>query len=258
MFTRICKRLSTTNNTHQLFTRFTALPVVTPALVKNEFCGVVTLVNVGVMPVTTPVEPGVPLTSPTTPVKVGVTLVTHVAPDAGDTSAVLRLPTVSAARSAWFEADANSANRTAVRRGTMVRFGLLIPRPPESALVLIIAQTVWQIRVKRIDCRAFGRLCRGCCKTATIFTNVHAGEHECTMAAARCAAVILSSEAKESGDIPRAGWDRQRRRARGSAILSWRGARNGKNKRNSRAYLTRGWTLLAHSGLRPIRWRRRR
>jgi len=136
----------------------TAVPVVIPALVKNEFCGVVTLVNVGVMPVTTLVEPGVPLTSPTTPVKVGVTLVTHVAPDAGDTSAVLRLPTVSAARSAWFEADANSANRTAVRRGTMVRFGLVIPRPPESALVLIIAQTVWQIRVKRIDCRAFGRL----------------------------------------------------------------------------------------------------
>jgi hypothetical protein len=59
MFMRICKRLSTTNNTHQLFTRFTALPVVTPALVKNEFCGVVTLVNVGVTAVTT-WSPGTP------------------------------------------------------------------------------------------------------------------------------------------------------------------------------------------------------
>jgi hypothetical protein len=74
-------------------------------------CAVFTLENVGVMPVTTVVEPGVPLTSPTTLVKVGVTLVTHVAADAEDTSAVLRLPTVSAARSAWFEADANSASR---------------------------------------------------------------------------------------------------------------------------------------------------
>jgi hypothetical protein len=99
--------------------------------------------------------------------KVGVTLVTHVAPDAGDTSAVLRLPTVSAARSAWFEADANSASRTPARRGTMVRSDLAIPSPRESAPVLIIAETVWQIRVKRIDRRAFGRICRGCCKTAT-------------------------------------------------------------------------------------------
>src|SRR5262249_38476508 len=61
--------------------------------------------------------------------KVDVTPVTQVAADAGDTSAVLRLPTVSAARSVWFEADANSASRTAARRGTIVCFGLAI-RPP--------------------------------------------------------------------------------------------------------------------------------
>src|SRR5262245_50537401 len=62
-------------------------------------------------------------------VNVGLTLVTHVAADAEDTSAVLRLPTVSAARSVWFEADANSANRTAGRRGIIVCFCLDI-RPP--------------------------------------------------------------------------------------------------------------------------------
>jgi hypothetical protein len=50
--------------------------------------------------------------------KVDVTPVTQVAADAEDNSAVLRLPTVSAARSVWFEADANSPNRTAARRGT--------------------------------------------------------------------------------------------------------------------------------------------
>jgi hypothetical protein len=54
--------------------------------------------------------------------KVGLTLVTQVAADAEDNSAVLTPPTVSAARSVWFEADANSASRTADRRGTIVCF----------------------------------------------------------------------------------------------------------------------------------------
>ena len=71
----------------------------------------------GVMPVTVPV--------------VEVTPVTHVAAEAEDNSPALRLPTVSAERSVWFEADDNSANRTAARRGTIVCFGLVIPRPPE-------------------------------------------------------------------------------------------------------------------------------
>jgi hypothetical protein len=72
---------------------------------------------VGVTAVTT-VAPGCPLTSFMTLAKVDVTPVTQVAADAEDNSAVLRLPTVSAARSVWFEADANSPNRTAARRGT--------------------------------------------------------------------------------------------------------------------------------------------
>jgi hypothetical protein len=38
--------------------------------------------------------------------KVDVTPVAQVAADAEDNSAALRLPTVSAARSVWFEADA--------------------------------------------------------------------------------------------------------------------------------------------------------
>jgi hypothetical protein len=106
-------------------TPVTAVPVVIPALVKNEFCVVVTpvtaLANVGVTDVTT-VWPDVPLTPLMTLAKVGLTLVTHVAAEAEDTSAVLRLPTVTAARSVWFEADANSANRTVGRRGTIVCF----------------------------------------------------------------------------------------------------------------------------------------
>jgi hypothetical protein len=83
---------------------------------------VVTLANVGVTAPTT--VPGVPLTLFTV-TKFGVTLVTHVAADAEDTSAVLRLPTVNVARSVWFEADANSAN-SAARRVAIVCFGLVI------------------------------------------------------------------------------------------------------------------------------------
>ena len=104
------------------------------APVRNDpgvVCTPVTaLAKAGVTAVTT-VAPGCPLTSLTALAKVGLTLVTHVAADAEDTSAVLRLPTVSAARSVWCEADANSANRTAGRRGTIVCFRLVIPRPPE-------------------------------------------------------------------------------------------------------------------------------
>ena len=62
----------------------------------------------------------------------GLTLVTHVAADAEDNSPTLRLPTVptvTAARSVWFEADANSANRTPARRGIMVCFDLAITPP---------------------------------------------------------------------------------------------------------------------------------
>src|SRR5215831_20938754 len=106
----------------------------TPTFVTTVCGGAVTpvtaLENVGVMPVTT-VAPGCPMTSLTALAKVDVTPVTQVAADAEDTSAVLRLPTVSAARSVWCEADANSANRTAARRGTVVCFGLVI-RPPSG------------------------------------------------------------------------------------------------------------------------------
>jgi hypothetical protein len=94
---------------------------------------VTALANVGVTDVTT-VPPGCPVTSFMTWAKVGLTLVTHVAPDAEDTSAVLRLPTVSATRSVWFEADANKANRTAGRPASIMRFGLIIPRPHEPPL----------------------------------------------------------------------------------------------------------------------------
>src|SRR6516165_5719977 len=104
------------------------------APVRNDpgvVCTPVTaLAKAGVTAVTT-VAPGCPLTSLTALAKVGLTLVTHVAADAEDDSAALRLPTVSAARSVWCEADANSANRTAGRRGTIVCFRLVIPRPPE-------------------------------------------------------------------------------------------------------------------------------
>jgi hypothetical protein len=71
---------------------------------------------VGVMPVTTVVPCAVaPLM---TLAKVAVVPVRHVAAEAEDDSAALRLPTVNVARSVWFEADVNSANKTAARRGT--------------------------------------------------------------------------------------------------------------------------------------------
>jgi hypothetical protein len=56
--------------------------------------------------------------------KVDITPVTQVAADAEDNSAALRLPMASAARSVWFEADANSVSRTAARRGTIAHFAL--------------------------------------------------------------------------------------------------------------------------------------
>jgi hypothetical protein len=104
------------------------VPVVTPFTAEAI---------VGVTDVTT-VPPGVPLTPLMTLAKVGLTLVTHVAAEAEDNSPALRpptVPTVSAARSVWFEADANSANRTAGRRGTIVCFGLAI-RPLLTSLEL--------------------------------------------------------------------------------------------------------------------------
>jgi hypothetical protein len=142
------------------------------APVRNDpgvVCTPVTaLENVGVTADTT-VVPGAPLTPLTTLAKVAVTPVTHVAAEAEDNSPALRLPTVSAARSVWFEADANSANTTAARRGTIVCFGLAIRRPHESGLALSIAEKVWQNFAKRADYdRAFGRICCGCCKGATI------------------------------------------------------------------------------------------
>ena len=91
---------------------------------------VTALAKVGDTAVTT-VVPDCPLTPFMALAKVAVVPVTHVAAEAEDDSAALRLPTVSAARSVWFEADANSANTTAARRGTIVCFGLVIPRPPE-------------------------------------------------------------------------------------------------------------------------------
>jgi len=110
-----------------------AVGAVTP--VTTGCVGAVTpvtaLLNVGVTDVTT-VWPAAPVTSPMTLAKVGLTLVTHVAAEAEDNGAVLRLPTVSAARSVWFEADANSANITAARRGTIVCFGLVIPALPKT------------------------------------------------------------------------------------------------------------------------------
>ena len=104
------------------------------APVRNDpgvVCTPVTaLAKVGDTAVTT-VVPDCPLTPFMALAKVAVVPVTHVAAEAEDDSAALRLPTVSAARSVWFEADANSANTTAARRGTIVCFGLVIPRPPE-------------------------------------------------------------------------------------------------------------------------------
>jgi hypothetical protein len=109
-------------------TPVTAVPVTgaTPALVKNDcvVAPVTALANVGITPVTT-VVPDPPLTPFTTLAKVWFTPVTHVSAEAEANSAALRLPTVSAARSVRLEADANSANRTAGRRGPS-RF----PTPP--------------------------------------------------------------------------------------------------------------------------------
>src|SRR6516225_3081942 len=136
-------------------TLVTAVPVtgLRVAPFKNGVCVVCTpvtaLANVGVTAVTT-VSPGCPLTPLTTLAKVAVTPVTHVAAEAEDNSPALRLPTVSAARSVWFEADANSASRTAGRRGTIVSFRLAIRPPYESGLALNIAATVWQHRAKRV------------------------------------------------------------------------------------------------------------
>jgi hypothetical protein len=107
---------------------------------------------VGVTDVTT-VWPGVPLTPLTTLAKVAVTPVTHVAAEAEDKSPTLRLPTVptvSAARSVWFEADDNNANRTAARRGFIMCVGLAIC-PHGSGLVLRIAETLWQNFAKGMD-----------------------------------------------------------------------------------------------------------
>src|SRR5262245_24292033 len=121
------------------FTLATALPVCRPPLaialpvgrdpkVVAFPCVVVTVAKVGVTDVTT-VVPATPVTPLMTGANVGVTLVTHVAAEAEDNSPTLRLPTVptvTAATSVWFEADANSANRTAPRRGTIACFGLVI------------------------------------------------------------------------------------------------------------------------------------
>ena len=117
-------------------TPFTTLVDVVPRLapVRNDpgvVCTPVTaLAKVGDTAVTT-VVPACPLTLFMTLAKVAVVPVTHVAADADDNSGALRLPTVSAARSVWFETDANSASRTAARRGTIVCFGLVIPPPPK-------------------------------------------------------------------------------------------------------------------------------
>jgi hypothetical protein len=151
-------------------------------LVKNDACPglAVTPVKaaaiVGVTDVTT-VVPGVPLTPLTTLAEVEVTPVTHVSAEAEDNSPALRLPTVSAARSVWFEADDNSANRTAARRGIIICVGLAIC-PLRVWTSLRIAESLWQNFAKGIlTTRAFGRICCGCCNDATIrFTRAHAGE----------------------------------------------------------------------------------
>src|SRR5262245_35043241 len=82
-------------------TLVTAVPVVPPALVKNEFCVVCTpvtaLANVGVTPVTT-VVPGWPVMLLTALAKVGLTPVTHVSAEAEANSAALRLTRLTANR----------------------------------------------------------------------------------------------------------------------------------------------------------------
>lgn len=151
------------------------------APVRNDpgvVCTPVTaLVNVGVTAVTT-VAPGCPVTPLMTLAKVDVTPVTQVAADADDNSGALKLPTVSAARSVWLEADAN--NRTAARRGNIMRLRLVIPAPPESGLALNhIAQTVWQNGNPCLQ-PCIRSNCHDCCKGATIrFTRAHAGENKC-------------------------------------------------------------------------------
>jgi hypothetical protein len=117
--------------TDPLLTPVIAVPVVPglrAALVKNGTALGVTPFTaeaiVGATSVTT-VVPCCPLTPFTTLAKVWFTPVTHVSAEAEANSAALRLPTVSAARSVRLEADANSANRTAGRRGPS-RF----PTPP--------------------------------------------------------------------------------------------------------------------------------
>src|SRR5262249_26118322 len=122
-----------------------------------------------------------PLTPLTTLAKVVVTPVTHVAAEAEDNSPALRLPTVSAARSVWFEADANSASRTAARRGTIVCFGLVI-RPPSGVLTCPehCRTCLAKLCKTRGLNRAIGRICFDCCKGATIrFTRAHAGKDKC-------------------------------------------------------------------------------
>ena len=115
-------------------TAVTAVPVCPLRNDPGVVCTPVTaLAKVGDTAVTT-VVPGVPLTPLTTLAKVEVTPVTHVAAEAEDNSPALRLPTVSAERSVWFEADDNSANRTAARRGIIMCFGLAICPSYKSGL----------------------------------------------------------------------------------------------------------------------------
>jgi hypothetical protein len=82
-------------------TPVTAVPVVIPALVKNEFCVVCTpvtaLANVGVTPVTT-VVPAWPVMPLTALAKVGLTPVTHVSAEAEANSAALRLTRLTVSR----------------------------------------------------------------------------------------------------------------------------------------------------------------
>ena len=160
-------------------TPFTTLVDVVPRLapVRNDpgvVCTPVTaLAKVGDTAVTT-VVPGVPLTPLTTLAKVEVTPVTHVAAEAEDNSPALRLPTVSAERSVWFEADDNSANRTAARRGIIMCFGLAICPSYKSGL----CRNCLAKPCKRHGLQPCIRsnLC-GCCKDATIrFTRANAGE----------------------------------------------------------------------------------
>jgi hypothetical protein len=143
-------------------TPFTTLldVVLRVAPVRNDpgvVCTPVTaLENVGVTADTT-VMPGAPLTPLTTLAKVGLTPVIQVAAEAEDNSPALRLPKVSAARSVWFEVDANSANTATARRGTIVCFGSAIRPAPYYDSDLPIAELFGRTFSKRVnyDC-AFG------------------------------------------------------------------------------------------------------